>query len=320
VQHPLLLTCATTQEVLAVRNRPGAAVSSAGTRDMLVENLARVVAGLGQAVVRMDAGLETAAIRRACLKNGACFVRAEAGRHERYRLLEHLPDEAWVEWLPSMERSRDGAPACEPKRPRRRGRNLRLETMLRRYKDDKSKGRHWLAEVECRPTKSKPACRLIVIREDLRRRCAEKQPPLFLHSDHRFVLTNLPATYTPSDVIDLSHDRCDQEKIICQLGDDVPMWRIPVREFAGHEAFLEITRLTLEHEQVAGAAARVHPVGMEALPVGVRLHRGGGHPARAPDLATFPSRAALRRNAASRAREARSIGRRQWPARAPASG
>jgi len=222
------------------------------------------------------------------LKNGAYFVQAAAGRHERYRLLEQLPDEAWVEWLPSKQRSRDGAPACEPKRPRRRGRNLRRETMLRRYKDDKSKGRHWLAEVECHPTKSEPACRLIVIREEIRNQYTEKQPPLFAHYECRFVLTNLPAKFTPSDVIDLSHDRCDQEKIICQLGDDIPMWRMPVREFAGNEASLEIARLTLEHGQVAGAAgaaARVHPLGMEALPVGVRLHRRGGHPARAPDPA-----------------------------------
>ena len=145
--HPLLLTCATTQEVLAVRNRPGNAVSSAGARDMLLENLPRVAAGLGQAVVRMDAGFENTAMRRACQENGAYFVQAAAGRHERYRLLDQLPDEAWVEWLPSKERDRDGVPSCEATRPRRRGRNLRRQTMLRRYKDDKTKGRHWLAEV-----------------------------------------------------------------------------------------------------------------------------------------------------------------------------
>jgi len=241
--HPLLLTCATTQEVLAVRNRPGNAVSSAGAREMLLENLPRVAAGLGQAVVRMDAGFENTAMRRACQENGAYFVQAAAGRHERYRLLDQLPDEAWVEWLPSKERDRDGVAACETTRPRRRGRNLRRQTMLRRYKDDKTKGRHWLAEVECRPTKAEPPCRLIVIREEIRNQYSERQPPLFAHHEFRFVLTNLPARFTPSDVIDLSHDRCDQEKIICQLGDDIPMWRMPVREFAGNEAHLEIARL-----------------------------------------------------------------------------
>ena len=68
--HPLLMMSATTQEVLAVRNRPGNAVSSAGARDMLLESLPRVAAGLGQSMVRMDAGFENTAMRRACQENG----------------------------------------------------------------------------------------------------------------------------------------------------------------------------------------------------------------------------------------------------------
>ena len=239
--HPVLLTCATTQEVVAVRNRPGNVVSSDGAAQMLRENLPRVTAGLGQAVVRMDAGFETAAVRAACMESSAYFVQAACGRADRHKLLATVANDEWTEWLPPHDRRRGKWPASA--RERRKGRNLRRECVLRRNKDDKSKGQRWLAEVECRPTQSESACRLIVIREEARLQWSTQQPSLFQHFDYRFVLTNLPRKYTPSDIVDLSYDRCDQEKIICQLGDDIPMWHMPVREFAGNEASLEIARL-----------------------------------------------------------------------------
>jgi hypothetical protein len=241
--HPLLLTCATTQEVIAVRNRPGNAVSADGAAKMLRDHMPRVQAGLGQPVVRMDAGFETAGVRAACLDAGAFFVQSAAGRRERHQLIGSVPEGAWTEWLPPQERRRALEQSSPGRSTRRRGTNRRRECMLRRHKDDKSKGRQWLAEVECRPTKSESPCRLIIIREESCLQWSVRQPPLFQHFDYRFVLTNLPSKYTPSDIVDLSYDRCDQEKLICQLGDDIPMWRMPVREFAGNEAWLEVARL-----------------------------------------------------------------------------
>jgi hypothetical protein len=241
--HPLLLTCATTQEVVAVRNRPGNVGSALGAAEMLREHLPRVTAGLGQPVVRMDAGFETAAVRAACVEAGAYFVQSAAGRRERHQMLETVPADAWQEWRPPHERRRDSTTSSTGARPRRKGRNLRRQTMLRRFKDDKSKGERWLTEVECHPTQGEPPCRLIVIREELLLQWSLRQPPLFQHFGYRFILTNLPPEYTPSDIVDLSYDRCDQEKTICQLGDDIPMWRMPVREFDGNEASLEIARL-----------------------------------------------------------------------------
>jgi hypothetical protein len=236
--HPLLLTCATTQEVVAVRNRPGNVVSSDGAAEMLHENLPRVTTGLGKAVVRMDAGFETAAVRAACTEAGAYFVQSAAARRERQQLVPTDAEDAWTEWVAPQERRR-GAGATG----RKKGSNLRRDCVLRRFKDDKSKGRRWLAEVECKPSKAESPCRLIIIREEILLQWSRRQPPLFQYFGHRFVLTNLPAEFTPSDIVDLSYDRCDQEKIICQLGDDMPMWRMPVREFAGNEASLEIARL-----------------------------------------------------------------------------
>jgi hypothetical protein len=241
--HPLLLSCSTTQEVIAVRNRPGNVVSADGAVEMLREHLPRVKGGLGPPVVRMDAGFESAAIRGACEGEGAYFVQSAAGRHERYQALQAVTDDAWEPWLPPRERARNRKAASTCGRTRKKGQNVRRASLLRRFKYDKSKGERWLAEVQHCPTKSEGPCRLIIIREELFLQWSAKQPALFQHFEYRFIVSNLPPEYTPSDIVDLSYDRCDQEKMISQLGDDIPMWRMPVREFDANEASLEIARL-----------------------------------------------------------------------------
>ena len=209
--HPLLLTCATTQEVVAVCNRSGNVVSADGAAAMLRQHLPRVKGGLGQPVVRMDAGFDTAAVRAACVEASAYFVQSAAGRRERHQLVETVPDNGWTEWLPPQERQRARERSKPGATSRARGSNLRRECMLRRYKDDKSKGRHWLAEVACRPSQTELPCRLIIIREESCLQWSVRQPPLFQQFDYRFVLTNLPARYTPSDIVDLIYPSSTDE-------------------------------------------------------------------------------------------------------------
>ncbi len=50
-------------------------------------------------------------------------------------------------------------------------------------------------------------------------------------------------TWTTADVIDATYERCDQEKVIAQLGSGIAAWRNPVAELAGNCAWLEIARL-----------------------------------------------------------------------------
>lgn len=45
------------------------------------------------------------------------------------------------------------------------------------------------------------------------------------------------------DVIDETYMRCDQENLIQQMGSGLAAWRMPVAEFDGNEAWLEIARL-----------------------------------------------------------------------------
>ena len=57
------------------------------------------------------------------------------------------------------------------------------------------------------------------------------------------VLTNLPRAYTAGQVVDITYQRCDQENVIEQFGTGIAGWRMPVAEFMGNSAWLQIARL-----------------------------------------------------------------------------
>jgi hypothetical protein len=71
----------------------------------------------------------------------------------------------------------------------------------------------------------------------------EGQQYLFDEYRYRYVVTNLPASMSTQNVVDLTYERCDQENIIQQLGAGIAAWRMPVAEFDGNSAWLEIARL-----------------------------------------------------------------------------
>ena len=59
----------------------------------------------------------------------------------------------------------------------------------------------------------------------------------------RYIITNLPESWTMQDVVDITYTRCDQENMIEQLGSGLAMMRLPVAELHGNAAWLEIARL-----------------------------------------------------------------------------
>ena len=69
------------------------------------------------------------------------------------------------------------------------------------------------------------------------------QQHLFDAYRYRYIVTDLPASVTTQDVVDLTYERCDQENVIEQLGAGLAAWRMPVAEFDGNSAWLEIARL-----------------------------------------------------------------------------
>ena len=98
-----------------------------------------------------------------------------------------------------------------------------------------------LAETTYQPPGTTKNYRLVVRRQLISNR--RGQELLFDEYRYRYVVTNLPARVSAEEVIDLTYERCDQENLIEQMGSGLAAWRMPVAEFDGNSAWLEIARL-----------------------------------------------------------------------------
>jgi hypothetical protein len=101
--------------------------------------------------------------------------------------------------------------------------------------------KQWVSEIAYQPAGLDCACRMIVRRILIEEK--DGQGALFEHFRYRLVLTNLPRSYTPQQIVDLTYQRCDQENVIEQFGQGIAGWRMPVAEFMGNSAWLQIARL-----------------------------------------------------------------------------
>jgi hypothetical protein len=99
----------------------------------------------------------------------------------------------------------------------------------------------WVAEIPYQPQGLDSPCRMIVRRIRIEEK--DGQGALFEYFRYRLVLTNLPRSYTAREIVDLTYQRCDQENTIEQFGEGIAGWRMPVAEFLGNSAWLQIARL-----------------------------------------------------------------------------
>ena len=98
-----------------------------------------------------------------------------------------------------------------------------------------------MAEVPWRPKGSEETLRLVIRRQLIEE--SRGQRFLFTVYRYRYVVTDLSESCSPEQVIDLTYQRCDQENVIEQMGSGLAVWRMPVGEFDGNSAWLEIGRL-----------------------------------------------------------------------------
>lgn len=241
--HPLLLSLANSNEILAVRNRPGNATSAEGVEDLLEAHLPRVAENFEDVLVRGDSAFDRASIRATCARHGARFALVARRRRGWTALAQGVPENEWTPWVPPARALRDERRTAPSFQPRRKGTNHRRARALSRFYVTKWKDGQWVSEVACRPTVAEAPCRLIIVRELIKETWSPTQPCLFQSYGYRYVVTDLPASFTASEVVGLTYQRCDQENIIEQLKNELVMWRMPVREAAGNAAWIEIARL-----------------------------------------------------------------------------
>jgi DDE family transposase len=238
--QPLIVSLAGTGECLAIRNRPGSVRSSDGTAGVLDQVLPRVRERGGQMLVRGDSDFDRGDVRAACDRAGSYFAFVGREFPDRPRIVETIPDSEWKPFRTRAHRERVERRKQPSYVSRRKKRNRRRQRARARNFTEKQLVKQWVAEVALTDTDGKPY-RLVIRRQLIEHR--EGQRMLFDEYRYRYIVTSLPASVSTRDVVDLTYERCDQENVIEQLGSGLAAWRMPVAEFDGNSAWLEIARL-----------------------------------------------------------------------------
>ncbi len=234
--QPLVVTLGGSGECLKVVNQPGSARSSDAAAEALREVLPRVKRHFKNAIVRGDTDFDRADVYQAVIEKGAYFAIGGRLHPNRAALVEAIGEKRWQRFYPRAERKKRGEPARQGRTP-----NYRKTKAQQRGYRTLSTVQQWISEIDYQPAGVPFPCRMIVRRVLIEER--DGQGTLFRHFRYRLVLSDLPRSYTAERVVDLTYQRCDQENVIEQFGHGIAGWRMPVAEFMGNSAWLEIARL-----------------------------------------------------------------------------
>ena len=234
--QPLVVSLGGSGECLKVVNQPGSARSSDAAAEAVKAVLPQVKRHFRNAIVRGDTDFDRADIFNAVIDKGAYFAIGGRLYSNRAALVEAIAENDWKPFFPRVERKERGEPS-------RRGytRNWRRHKAAERGYRRLRTVKQWVSEIDYQPHGLGAAIRMIVRRILIEE--TDGQGALFKHFRYRLVLTNLPRSYTPEQVVDLTYQRCDQENVIEQFGHGIAGWRMPVAEFMGNSAWLQIARL-----------------------------------------------------------------------------
>jgi hypothetical protein len=239
--QPLIVSMASTGECLGVRNRPGNVRSGDGADEVVNEVLEWTTNHFDHILVRGDSDFDRQALREVIEHHGGFFAfvgRAQKGRPEQAAA---LPEDAYRPFLTRAERQRQRRKDDHGTKPRRKKRNRRRQRARQRNYKERLQTKQWVAETTYQPPGQPNIYRLVIRRKLIEHR--KGQVHLFDDHEYAWVVTNLPDDFSAEDVIDHTYQRCDQENVIEQMGSGLACWRMPVAEFDGNSAWLEIARL-----------------------------------------------------------------------------
>lgn len=239
--HPLVVSFADSGDCLAVRNRSGNVRSSEGASEVLSQVLPRVKRHARQVLVRGDSDFDRRDVRQACESAGVYFAFVGREHANRPALAAGVAESAWRVFAPRAKQALEQRRAASGFRGRQRKLNRRhQQACARNYKTLRLTGQ-WVAEVPFEPSDSDKTYRLIIRRQHI----AHYKGSRFIRDEvrYRYVVTNLPKSWSAQQVVDETYQRCDQENVISQMGSGLAAWRMPVGEFFGNCAWLEMARL-----------------------------------------------------------------------------
>ena len=233
--HPLVLSLAGTQECLRIVNRPGNVVSADGAPEALESVAPLINERFRRTIVRGDSAFAQQPIYDACERHGLNFAMVSPCHSNFEDLADAIPERSWK---PFRAKEDDRSP--RRKKKRKRGKNVRRRKARERGKRDLKLEKQWVAEIDYRPARSDATYRLIMRRQRIEE---SAQGQLFELWRYRFVITNLPKSFSAIEVMRLTYRRCDQENVIEQLQNGVAAMRMPTGSFLANSAFLACARI-----------------------------------------------------------------------------
>lgn len=232
--HPFVITIPETHECLRIVNRSGNVTSADGAAAE-VEKVFPMLTGLAKRIlVRGDSAFASQELYDACERHGHYFAFVSPKHGNFDALAMRIPEEAWTPF-------ESGQPTTPLRKQRARREDLRRKKARARKKRDLKLLKQDIAEIPYQPARSAKSYRLIIRRQQIEE--ATTQGQLFIVWRYRYVITNLPESYTAEEAVRLTYKRCDQENVIEQLQHGIAAMRMPTGDFLANSAFLVCARI-----------------------------------------------------------------------------
>jgi hypothetical protein len=248
--HPLIISLASTGEVLSLVNRPGNRPSHEGAAEQL--DLAILLcrqAGFRRVYLRGDTDFTQTRQLDAWDAEDVLFLFGIDAMPNLKALAEDLPASDWVELQRPPQYVAQAKPRRRPERVKDRIVRERGFETLTRIRED-------VAEVSYQPTACQESYRLIIVRQTI---AVEKgQTRLFDEIRYRFYLTN-DRQGTPRELVFKANDRCDQENLIAQLKGGAYALRAAVDNLVSNGAYMVMTTLAWNLKAWFALSVPEHP-------------------------------------------------------------
>ena len=232
-QH-LVVSLANTQEVLFQDLRPGSRPSQEGAADRLDQAVALLRrAGFAKVLMRGDTAYSQTAFLDRWDADCVEFVFAIQAAANLCKTADSLPDSAWTEFVrkPKYEIRTS---------PRSRPRNVKSDIVMDREYYNQHLCREDIAEFDYKPSACKVPFRIVALRKII----THERGQLLLRAEHRYLFyitnTDLPA----ERVVELSNERCNQERTIGELKSGVNALRMPLGDLLSNWAYSVIATLS----------------------------------------------------------------------------
>jgi hypothetical protein len=224
---PLLLTLASTKEVLYVVNRPGNANSCLGAGEWIDRAIALVAPHFGRVWLRGDTDFSMTAHLDGWDQEGVRFVLGYDAYDVLIARAQQVPETAWYEW---DRHERKAASTTQRKRPEAVKDAI---VAARGYKTIRLVCEQ-VAEFDYQPTACRHPYRMVVVRKHLE---ITHKGSVTHETRYVFYITN-DRIKAPHTIVRFANARCNQENIIAQLKSGLGALRCPTNTLESNWAYM----------------------------------------------------------------------------------